>query len=185
MTMNKKNHFLMFVVVGLSIVFLSSCKSERKNTEEPKLFANVNLNLRSTSYGELKRLLLDPGQSDRRAGESPLYKNAVRIEWNCGVTGQFLRTSEFPGDADRPISLSVRGGVFKGSICGIHLGDSVETALRECGCSTTDQYETSGVSHIYADCRDRQSAEIIASHGKIDSIDLGDKEYRIWMAPKY
>lgn len=173
------------VILGISVVTLLSCNAKQESTEDPKLFANVSLSLKNTNYGELKRLLLDAGQSDRRPGDKPLYNNAVRIEWTCGISATFVRTSQFPSDSDIPISLSARGRTFQGSICGVHLGDSVEGALRECGCATTDQYKTLGVSHIYADCRDRQTAEIIASDGKIESIDLKDKDYQLQFGPRY
>jgi hypothetical protein len=150
--------------------------SPETSTEE----TDINLDL-SMNYAKLKGLLrekeLPRNQADR------VYLNAVIVQWNKGVYATFLGGE--PRDDQKPVGIKIAtgGGMrFKGSICGVRLGDQLDqasAAMAECGCRVTEKHFKTGTWYVdvIATCRLNQRLSMHFSDAKIQSLSLWDKQY--------
>ena len=146
-------------------------ESQRANRDESIPVGDVNVDL-SMDYAKLKSIFHDKGRS-----EKGLYKNAVTLEWD-GISAIFLGTSDFPEDSQKPVSLWPSRS-FQGSVCGIHLGDSVEKArssMRVCGCRITKTTKQGDWFQVSGDCRS-QGLLMNMSGGRIESVEISDRNY--------
>lgn len=124
--------FSRVIRMAAAAILVLACSSEESRLDDAEEIGAIDIDPRA-SFGGIRKLTPVQPAIEHPAGKYGI-ENLIKAQWGKRLFSQAILDVHFyaPGDTisddSRPISVTVRPP-FQGSILGVRLGDSVETAL--------------------------------------------------------